>query len=87
MGFLWEVWQYWGSAPLLWDPLSSPFVLGIRIGGSPDFDRFVVSHGRWKTQGIACVGNEFRPPPLWTKILYVVVERLVCCHYFMWINH
>ncbi len=54
----------WGNAPLLWDPLSSPFVLGSRIGGSPDFDRFAVSHGRQKTQGIAGVGNEPSPPCL-----------------------
>lgn len=40
-----------GNAPLLWDPLTSPFVLGRRIGGSPDFDRFVVSHDGRETLG------------------------------------
>lgn len=46
LGSWWEVWQEWENAPLLWDPLSSPFVLGSRIDGSPDSDRFVVSHSR-----------------------------------------
>lgn len=32
-------------SPAVGSPLL-PFVLGSRIGGSPDFDRFVVSHGR-----------------------------------------
>lgn len=40
-----SVWLSWGNAPLLWDPLSWPFVLGSRMAGSPASDRFVVSHG------------------------------------------
>lgn len=53
-----EVGRIGGNVFLLRDPLSFPCVLERRIGGSPDFDRFVVSHGRKKTQGIAYPRNE-----------------------------
>lgn len=53
----------WGNAPLLWDPLSLPFVLGSRMAGSPASDRFVVFTWPAVNSGDGPVSESSPPTP------------------------
>lgn len=63
MGSVAELGKRWGNAPLLWDPLSLPFVLGSRMAGSPASDRFVVFTWPAVNSGDAQCRKAPRPPP------------------------